>query len=107
MLTITVNTPDGEEVQAPARFEVCGRCHGRGVHDCFEGGFSMSDEFVNDEFLEDYFERRIYDVDCSECGGLRVVPVLDEARCTPEVIEWHHEDLQMRAEFEHAARMGY
>lgn len=64
------------EVSIPARYEVCDRCHGRGTHDhpAFSNGFTRDDDFVDDDFIEEYMAGT-YDVPCSECHGNRVVLV--------------------------------
>jgi hypothetical protein len=68
----------------PAKFEVCHRCEGRGkyVNPNVDGHGIPQEEFDNDpDFREDYFAG-VYDVQCSVCQGLRVVPVFDEDRAT-------------------------
>lgn len=75
------------EENLPMHNVLCWRCDGNGVHDCFEGGFSSSDEFAQDpDFHEDYMSGA-YDTACSECGGRRVLRVPDEERMTPEQLE--------------------
>lgn len=85
-LFIAVQAFNGEidvgEVRLPAKYEVCGRCAGRGVHDhpAFSNGIT-SDEWHSpdwdDESRESYM-RGDYDVPCSVCRGQRVVLVPDE-----------------------------
>ena len=45
---------DEESAVMPSKFEVCWRCRGRGVHDCWEGGMT-GDEMAEQspDFLED------------------------------------------------------
>lgn len=73
-------------VAIPSKFEVCPRCEGKGVHDhpAFSNGITAEDwngPDWDDDSREGYLVGR-YDVACSECGGLRVVPAADVARCT-------------------------
>lgn len=75
---------DVPSVVLPSKYEVCDVCDGRGriVNPSIDGHGITREEFDNDpEFFDDY-RRGVYDINCPECGGLRVVCVLDEARCT-------------------------
>lgn len=87
VVSLTLCTPLGNDraVEFPARFEVCERCHGTGSHvnPAIDGnGLSAEDfEREGDDFREDYFAG-VYDVACYSCGGLRVVPRVDESRLT-------------------------
>lgn len=111
--TIAVVTEDGEEIQLPTRYEVCGRCHGTGTHvnPAIDGhGISAEEMYeLGDEFIEDYC-RGVYDIRCEECHGERVVAVLDEERCTPEQVaayERHlHEEWVYQQECAMERRMG-
>jgi len=102
-----------EEVELPAKFEVCPRCHGNGTHDhpAFANGFT-ADEWNNDwdyEEQEQYING-FYDVLCEKCKGERVVAVVNEVKADPEMVRAYHETLRERAEWaeEEAAerRMG-
>jgi hypothetical protein len=79
----------GETVMLPAHYEVCGRCHGSGVHDCWEGGVTqeMSDD---PDFFEDYASG-MYDAGCTECEGKRVVAVIDRDQMSEELRERYDE----------------
>lgn len=73
------------EVELPAKFELCGTCRGKGSHvnpAVDDHGLSREDFEEDPDFEEAYFEGR-YDVPCHECGGLRVVGVVDVDRCNP------------------------
>jgi hypothetical protein len=68
----------------PARFEVCGRCDGHGMHTnpVIDGNGLSREDFDNDpEFEEGYFSG-VYDIQCECCHGARVVPVVDESKLT-------------------------
>ena len=72
------------KMNMPAHYEVCGRCRGNGKHsDPAIDGNGLPQEMIDDdpEFLGDYMEGR-YDITCTECNGLRVVPVVDFKACT-------------------------
>jgi hypothetical protein len=105
---ILVTDYDGEigepglEYTIPTTFAVCPGCNGRGVHDCFPGGISAEQwaEDWDDESREGYF-RGDYDRVCGECGGKRVVAVVDESRMSPELLklwnEWQRDAAESRA----------
>jgi DnaJ-class molecular chaperone len=103
-ITWTRYTDDGEEeLELPARYEVCGRCNGHGCHDhpAFSNGITASewrDEW-DCESREDYLAGR-YDVTCEECEGLRVVLEVDEWTCDPKLLEEYRADMQDRAQQE-------
>jgi hypothetical protein len=83
--TLTVFVGD-EERELPARYEVCGRCEGRGSHvnPAVDGNGLTSEDFDADpDFFEDYMSGA-YDVPCECCHGLRVVPRPDYDRWSPE-----------------------
>lgn len=80
---------DGEtEAEIPVAFEVCGTCDGQGRHtNPAIDAHGISEEEWDHEWSPD--ERELYmgggyDVQCTECGGKRVVPVPTEARMTDE-----------------------
>lgn len=94
---------DGEEVGArevelPVVFEVCGTCNGKGSHvnpSIDSNGLTASDFDEDPDFRENYMSG-MYDVTCNECGGKRVVPILDEARATPEQIKYVQDHIESR-----------
>lgn len=85
-------------ITVPAKYEVCYRCEGRGVHDCFSGGFTseQADEW-GPEFIEDYKEG-VYDKRCEECNGDHVVAVIDS--CDPETLAAYDKAEQDRLDYE-------
>lgn len=87
-------------ITVPAKYEVCYRCEGRGVHDCFSGGFTseQADEW-GPEFIEDYKEG-VYDKRCEECNGDRVVAVIDRDSCDPETLAAYDKAEQDRLDYE-------
>jgi hypothetical protein len=103
--------PDGTfgDLTVPAKYEVCWRCSGTGEHDCFEGGFSMSDEFVDQDFLEDY-HRGVYTITCTVCKGKRVELVPDYDYMNDEtrmiVQDWYAEQAAHHREVEAERRAG-
>lgn len=86
------------------KFEVCGTCQGKGSHvnPAIDGnGLSAEDfEEAGEDFRDDYMAG-VYDVQCYECKGLRVVEVVDRERCSPEKLaawdKWQREDDEVRA----------
>ena len=93
-----------EEVthRLPAKFEICGQCEGSGKHvnpsvDCC--GLS-SDDFEQDpDFEQDYFAG-VFDVTCYTCKGKRVVSVLDEKKCDPNLLQEYRDHLQEEYEYQ-------
>lgn len=86
------------EAELPIHFEVCDRCRGKGTHTnpSIDGHGISAEEWANDwddESREMYMNGG-YDVSCEECGGRRVVPVVDEDRCDPDVLKHYHEHLR-------------
>ncbi len=118
-VTLTIvddETEDELEVELPAKFEVCGTCDGKGSHvnpSIDSEGISAEDFDEDPDFEESYFAGH-FDVSCNECGGLRVVPKVDEEALSEpqkaqfksfldaESSRWEYE-----AERAHERRMGY
>lgn len=124
VVTLTLDNEDGSESthELPAKFEVCFRCEGHGMHlNPSIGNHAYSAEEFYAEFDEDdrreYFKRGgIYDVSCEVCKGQRVVPVVDETRLDAEQKRIHalwkeqeaerkRFDAEWRAEMRHEAMM--
>jgi hypothetical protein len=83
-ITIEIENEDGEPVEheLPTIYEVCGRCRGEGKHTnpSIDGHGISEEEWERDwsyEEREDYMNG-VYDVQCYECNGLRVVAAVDE-----------------------------
>jgi RecJ-like exonuclease len=77
-MVFTINK-DEEEIKIPARYEVCSVCEGKGSHvnPSVDSNGITADEWYrewNHESREDYLGG-LYDVECFECKGKRVVPV--------------------------------
>jgi hypothetical protein len=90
------------EAELPFNFEVCDRCSGKGTHTNpnIDGHGISSEEWANewdDESREMYMSGG-YDVLCELCHGERVMPVVDESRCDPDVLKHYYNKLQ--AEYE-------
>ena len=85
------------------KFEVCPRCNGEGKHvnpAIDSHGLSREDFDADPDFEEDYFSG-VYDVECYECKGLRVVKVPDWMRLTTD--ECHAIVLHQQEEADYAA----
>lgn len=87
-------------VELPSKFEVCHRCKGKGTHvnPSIDGNGLTYEDFQEDpDFMESYLKGH-YDIRCEECGGERVIAILDEDRCKPRMIERYHRYLQEQAD---------
>jgi hypothetical protein len=77
------------DVELPASFEVCGRCRGHGTHTNpnIDGNGITSSEWAEwDEEDQETYMAGGYDVPCEECGGARVVLVVDCETCEREPV---------------------
>lgn len=91
-IELTWSDEDGEEVthSFPCKNEVCPRCEGYGTHLTPSiGNHAYSQEEFNESFddegREEYFKRGgIYDVQCEECKGNKVIEVVDESKLSEE-----------------------
>ena len=117
----TWTNEDGDEVSHifPVTNEVCDRCEGYGTHltpSIGNHAYSMEEFYESFDDEEDraaYFQRGgKYDVQCEECHGAKVVPVVDESKLTPEQKKLfeeyceHEEDMaRMDAEDRHTRWM--
>lgn len=81
---------EGSEIHVfPARYEVCRTCDGKGKHvnPSIDAHGISRDEFDDDPgFEEDYFSG-VYDVECYECHGRRVVPKIDDSNLNPRQLQ--------------------
>jgi hypothetical protein len=101
--------------EIPAKYEVCSTCGGKGkyVNPAIDNGGIPVEEFHNDpEFAEAYFGG-VYDIVCEDCGGKRVIPVIDRDNLNDErkevlikIEEQEEEDDYYRRECEAERRMG-
>jgi hypothetical protein len=79
---VLVHPDTGEDLQLPAKFEMCTRCEGHGsyVNPSVDGNGITAEEMAEDpDFAEAYFDG-VYDVTCAICHGARVVPRPDLSR---------------------------
>ena len=80
------DTDPATELEVPGKFEVCPRCAGHGVHDCWEGGMTSDEmEQQSPDFLEDYMAG-VYSVPCTRCKGVRVIEVIDRSLTAADVL---------------------
>ena len=79
---------EGETI--PSTVKVCLTCEGRGSHvnpDIDSHGITASEmSELGEDFQESYFSG-VYDVDCAQCKGNKVIAVVDHNACNPEQIE--------------------
>lgn len=94
-----------DEIELPWKWEICDRCHGNGTHvNPAVDGWSRNDEWVDDDFVEGYFEGR-YDVRCEEGCDNGKARVVDESRMTPEQVEAWHRQLREEYAYQQECRM--
>lgn len=99
-IEFTTEDEDGNEVvhDLPARFEVCPRCGGTGTHvnPSIDGHGITEEERERDWSPEewDQYLTGFYDVTCYECRGLRVVRIVDEATCDPQLLKEYRKQLR-------------
>lgn len=106
------DTDEEEEFELPIHFEVCPTCSGKGTHvnpSVDAGGLTAEDFAEDPDFAEEYMSGT-YDVSCYECGGERVVPVIDRDRADPAILKrldaYEADMAAYRAEVEAERRMG-
>jgi hypothetical protein len=97
-----IEDEDGNVIELPSKWAICGTCRGNGSHSHRFGALT------SDRFNEwDLDERRAYargdfDEACTVCDGTGKIRVIDEARCTPEQLaSWRAEqkaEAEVRAE---------
>lgn len=119
--TITIHIMDDdendEEHVLPARNEVCNRCLGFGTHvdpNIDSNGITESEWAEWDRDDQDSYLNGEYDVTCQECGGAKVVLVVDEEACTSDQLTilriWNDQEFclaQARNEDRYLERMGF
>lgn len=105
--TITFTLIDsitGAEVEhaLPAKFELCSRCEGRGTHvnPAVDGNGITPEQFAEDPDFEESYFSGVYDVACERCHGNRVVPVVDESRCKPELLKAYNTQQKEEADYQ-------
>lgn len=102
-----VTDEDGEDHELPTKFKVCPTCEGRGTHvnpsiDC--DGLT-ADDFDSDPDFRSHYLGGVYDVQCYGCKGLRVVEMVDEERCPPELLELYRKEQADEASYQRECEM--
>jgi len=102
---VTITTWDEDDCEVvialPSKFSVCGTCNGKGAHvnpsiDC--NGITESEMYeLGEDFREDYFSG-MYNQQCNECAGKRVVAVVDEDILTKEQQGYYTQYLEEQQE---------
>lgn len=103
-----------ELVTVPIIFDVCEVCQGKGryVNPAIDSHGITADEWSDwdDEEREGYISGR-YDITCEECGGIRVVPVVDKQRCDPVLYKRVMDHIRREGEYAYVRtremEMGY
>lgn len=91
-----------EEHTLPTRWEVCDLCRGEGRHvdpSIDASGISAEDFRDDPDFREDYLSGA-YDVPCNQCGGKRVIRLVDEEACDPKILDLYYKKAAEDAAFE-------
>lgn len=111
-LSYEIEDDDGEPsiLTVKAVYEVCPVCEGKGTHvnpNIDSQGLTREDFDDDPDFRENYMSG-MYDMECSECHGKRVVPTPDESDPQSKVAikledEWAAEARNQARESE----MGY
>lgn len=97
---ITVYDDNDEIVHLKTIKEICPRCNGNGVHDCWEGGMTADEmDEQGPEFLDDYLGG-MYNTCCTECNGKSVIDVVDEDRNPKELLELYYQAEQAEHEYQ-------
>jgi len=111
-MMFTIETGEGEDIEIPAIYEVCGTCDGKGSHvnpSIDSHGLSREDFDDDPDFAEDYFSG-VYDIACNECHGRRVSPDVNWEKLNPElkkyVENWIEDFYGYQRECEYERRMG-
>lgn len=98
----TITNEDGDEIELPWKWEVCGVCNGQGTHvnpAIDAGGLSHEDLYEDPDFAEGYFSGR-YDQTCNGCNGRSTVMVVDWDRLTPEQEAAYEAELRNEAYYQ-------
>ena len=85
-------------LELPAKRIICPRCDGEGKHvnpNIDGNGLSQEDFAEDPDFAESYFTG-LYDVSCEECGGNRVVDIVDEELVKNKLSWWKNWHRHMR-----------
>lgn len=94
----------------PAAFAVCSTCRGKGTHvnPSIDAHGITREEFDDDPgFREDYFSG-VYDVQCYECHGQRVVPFIITENLNEEqrrALEYIEMERKLDAEYDELSRL--
>ena len=86
--------PVERTIVVPACYEVCGDCRGTGthVHPAIDGNGITSSEWAEwDQDDRETYMTGGYDVTCTGCGGVRVVPEVDEAAIHDDALNARYE----------------
>lgn len=101
---------DAEEtIELPGKYEVCDRCGGKGTHvnPSIDGHGMSMDEFYGPDWDDEEREMYMtggYDVGCYDCGGKRVVLVVDDEACDKKLLEEYYECMDRQAREDYADR---
>lgn len=98
---------EGDEVQLPTKWAICGNCHGNGTHvnRAIDGhGLDPHDPDLDEEFWEMYTSGG-YDVRCDAGCDNGKIRAIDEDNCSPEELTAYYEYLAEIRQWDRADRM--
>jgi len=109
--TLVDDDGDERDFSLPAKFVVCSRCQGAGVHvnPAIDGNGLTREDFDEDpDFAEEYF-RGSYDISCETCQGARVEAQPDVSRCSFDekraLVRYRRQDRERRRDYASEARL--
>lgn len=95
---------DGEFVQVPYKWKICGHCSGEGLSSSYLGSFTWEElDEQGQEFTDAYFAGE-YDRECDCCGGSGKIAVPDHNKMTEEQEKKYLEYMQAEIEYESERR---
>lgn len=92
-IDITITNGIGVErtLSLPAKYEVCESCRGEGKHvnPAIDGNGLSQEDFDQDPDFEEAYFSGVYDIQCLECKGARVVAKLDYEAMNDRGRRWY------------------
>lgn len=106
---LKVYDDEGDEIELPTVWEICGTCRGNGVESAYLGAFTREELDRDPEFFEEYMAGG-YDRTCAECKGSGKIEVVDYDRLDAALKKRYdsaaREEADYRAMCEAERRMG-
>ena len=98
---------DGEDVEVPFVYEVCGLCNGKAkvVNPSIDCNGITAEDFYEDPDFYDAYMSGSFDIACPECGGQRVVPTINREMIDPVLLEQIDKSIEEDRDFEQQCAM--